>query len=119
MSIDKKNILAELQGLQLSSVEFVQDYFQLRFDGPVMTIYNPTTIELGNIKVKSWADQFRNVICGQITKVVKKVDLLEKDSLVIEFEDKSRIIISLKEEDYQYPEAINYHGLSSNYLVVF
>ena len=114
----KESWFSELQGLQLSSVEFVQDYFQLRFDGPCITTYNPTKVECGDLKVMSWGDQFRNMLCGQIGKIVNRIEFFEKDVLLIMFEDQSRITISLKEEDYSGPEAIKYIGLKKNNLVV-
>jgi hypothetical protein len=38
------NPLELLEGTQLSSVEFVQDYVQLRFDGPTLTAVTPPRV---------------------------------------------------------------------------
>jgi hypothetical protein len=51
-------------------------------------------------------DQFRNVICGQIGKIVATVAFEKSQSFTITFEDRTSISISLKTEDYVGPEAI-------------
>ncbi len=55
-------------------------------------------------------DQFRNRLCEQIAKIVRRADCKEGDALVIEFEDTSTISVSLKDEDYGGPEAIIFNG---------
>ena len=100
----------DLIGEQLSSVEFVQDYFQLRFDGPTINVYNPTTVVAGKNRAVSWQDQFRNSICGQIAKKVSRTEIKKEECLILESEDNSRIEVSLREEDYEGPEAIYFHG---------
>jgi hypothetical protein len=46
----KKNasdVIASIAGEQLSSIEFVQDYVQLRFDGPTLTAFVWPTLTVG------------------------------------------------------------------------
>jgi hypothetical protein len=40
--------LSVLLGRQLSAVEFVQDYLQLRFDGPCLTAITHPRVSVGN-----------------------------------------------------------------------
>jgi len=115
---NKPNLLDQIHGEQLSSVEFVQDYFQLRFDGPTINVYNPTSVKSGDRCVMSGDDQFRNMLCEQITKIVKNVEIVEKDALTIDFKDDSQIKMSLKDEDYRGPEAAYCHGFKSNGFIV-
>ena len=104
-------LLNQLKGKQLSSVEFVQDYFQIRFDGPTINVTSGrTTVYSNNTYVVSWDDQFRNMLCGQISKIVKEVSLIPQKELRILFRDKSKIIVSLHPDDQVCPEAIFCHG---------
>lgn len=105
-------------GEKLSAVVFVLDYHQLQFDGPGFTILNPITVTSNGSSVPEGDDQFRNRLCDQIAKIVKRVDYKENDSLVIEFEDGSIISISLKAEDYCGPEAIIFYGVDNQSVVV-
>jgi hypothetical protein len=112
------NLFAELHGEQLNSVTFVHDYLQLFFDGPGINVTNPLTVQSGEQTITSWAPGFRDLLCAQITKRVKKAECVEGDSLCIIFEDDSRISVSLKPEDYSSPEAIYAHGFSNNQWIV-
>ena len=106
-------LLDQINGEQLGSVVFVQDYFQLVFDGPTISIYsNRTTVYSKNTQSKSWDDQFRNMLCGQIAKIVKRISIDLEKELSIEFRDKSRIVVSLHPDDQTRPEAIYCHGFS-------
>ena len=108
----------ELCGEQLSSVTFVQDYLQLWFDGPGINVTNPLTVETGAVSVTSWQPGFRDALCGQIAKIVKTVEFIDKEAFVIGFEDGSRLSVSLREKDYTTPEALYAHGFSDKRLFV-
>ena len=101
---------SQIVGEKLSAVVFVLDYHQLQFDGPGLTILNPITVTSNGSSVTVGEDQFRNRLCEQITKIVKRADCKEGDALVVEFEDSSTISVSLKDEDYSGPEAIIFYG---------
>jgi hypothetical protein len=107
----------QIVGEKLSAVVFVLDYHQLQFDGPSFTILNPITVVSNGFSVAVGENQFRNRLCEQIAKIVKDVMCRESDSLVIEFEDGSRISVSLKSDDYIEPEAIIFRG-NDNLLAV-
>ena len=47
--------LRHLVGLPMASVEFVQDYVQLHFDGPTMTAYTLPTMSLKSSVTLAWA----------------------------------------------------------------
>src|SRR5690606_5196237 len=103
----------ELVTSQLSSVEFVQDYLQLRFDGPSINVTNPLTVKSGSNEITSWDAGFRDLLCGQITKVVSQVEYNQGKALTIFFADDSKIVISLRQEDYSSPEAIYAYGFKN------
>jgi hypothetical protein len=104
-------VLGQIIGEQLSSVEFVQDYFQLRFDMPTINVTsNHTIVKAAGAESTSWDDKFRNMICGQIRKIVRDAALEDGQELKIIFEDESEIIVSLRPQDQSSPEAIYFHG---------
>ena len=71
---------------------------------------NGTTLRDGD-------DQFRNLICDQIGKIVAEVSLAKSDDFTITFEDRSTISISLKLEDYVRPEAMVFYGLNQTAVI--
>jgi hypothetical protein len=109
----------QIVGEDLSGIVFVRDYLQLQFNPPpTINAYTPTTISTKGKTARFGETDFPNLIIGQIGKVVSKVTIKEKDSFQIIFADDSEISISLKEEDYRSPEAVNFFGKNKE-LVVF
>ena len=104
----------ELCGSQLSSVEFVQDYLQLRFDGPCLNVYTPLTVRSSEKIVTSWGMGFRDLLCEQIAKIVTSVSFEEEKELNVQFKDGSGISVSLRPEDYCSPEAVYAHGFQND-----
>jgi len=104
----------ELIGAQLSAVTFVMDYLQLQFDGRTINVFNPLTIMTEAGSIQSWNPGFRDLLCSQITKKVKEVQIMDGEKLLLFFEDLSEIHISLKEEDYTCAEAIYAFGFSDH-----
>lgn len=115
---NKAKFWEELIGRQLSSVEFVQDYLQLRFDGPTINVSSPLTVSTHLIEITSWNSGFRDLLCEQITKIVQGVRFESGIALTIRFNDNSKIIVSVRPEDYTSPEAIYAHGFSKNSWLV-
>ena len=110
--------LDELIGQQLSAVTFVQDYIQVWFDGPGLNITNPVTVKAASSELKSWAPGFRDLLCGQIAKVVSRVHHQDGVALTITFSDESELSVSLREVDYSSPEAFYAHGLKNGVSIV-
>ena len=106
-------LFEELRGEQLSAVTFVQGYLQLWFGGPGINVTNPLEVISGDQCLVSWQPGFRDLLCGQIAKVVHSVEYLEGEALRIAFEDRSRLSISLKSDDYNSPEAFFAHGFKN------
>ena len=104
----------ELVGKQLSSVEFVQYYLQLRFDGPCINVTNPLTVKDKLNEITSWKEGFRDLLCEQITKIVSNVQYEKTRALTIHFEDETLLKISLLHEHYSSSEAIYAHGFEND-----
>lgn len=106
-------LFSEICGNQLSSVEFVQDYLQLRFDGPCLNVYTPLTVRSGGKIITSWDTGFRDLLCGQITEIVENVSFENEKELAIQFKNGSEISISLNPDHYCSPEAVYAHGFQN------
>ena len=99
------NPLKVLEGSKLSSVEFVQDYVQLRFDGPTLTAITPPRIRVLD-ELLEWGRQgYRDALCDRIGKLVSHASTIPEQEIKIEFEDGASISISLHPGDYRAAEA--------------
>ncbi|OKO74795.1 hypothetical protein [Bradyrhizobium sp. NAS96.2] len=105
-------------GEKLSAITFVLDYWQLQFDGPSINALTRLEVSADGVALRDGHDQFRNLICDQIGKVVAGVALTRPESFTITFEDRSEIKISLKREDYRGSEAMIFFGHNSPTVVV-
>jgi hypothetical protein len=99
------NGIANLRGRELSSVEFVRDYIQLRFDGPVLTAYTLPTITAGEKVIVSGAPGYRDSLCARIGTSVRDVSIQEGEAITLRFEDGVEVQISLRPESYTGAEA--------------
>ncbi|MGA8222488.1 MAG: hypothetical protein WB780_12605 [Candidatus Acidiferrales bacterium] len=92
-------------GEQLSSVEFVQDYLQLHFDGPALTLFVWPVIVLADQEAHFGEVGYRNVLCARIGRKVIEVSIDEEKAIVIHFDDGVSMTNSLRPEDRTGPEA--------------
>lgn len=90
-----ENIFKSIIGEQLSSVEFVQDYLQLHFDGNTLTFYSWPEINLGSKLYKVNDELYKNALCEMITHKVNRVVLLEKSKMELFFDNNNFITLSL------------------------
>lgn len=72
---------------QLSSVEFVQDYLQLHFDGRTITSYIWPIINIKNESLIFGDVLYRNALCDFIGNKVKDIFFKDKEYLVLYFEE--------------------------------
>jgi hypothetical protein len=90
---------AALVGERLSSVEFVvNEYVQLRFDGPTLNAYNPATILLAGRSYRWGEPGYRDALCERICARLT-AGWASGDEIVLEFDDGARLVISLREAD--------------------
>ena len=95
-------------GAQLSAVTFIQDYVQLHFDGPRLTIFSHAVVMLGDKTFHCGKPGFRDALCSSIAKQVTETRIAYGDSISINFADGSAIKISLQDKDYLGGEAVNF-----------
>ena len=104
----KSRLLQGITGIigeQLSSVEFVQDYVQLHFDGPILTAFVWPVVRIPGALIRVKDPGYKDALCARIGRNVRKVNFLEAVELLVEFEDDSIISVSLRLEDSVGPEA--------------
>lgn len=95
-----------VQGRPLTSVEFVQDYVQLRFDGMTFTVNAPLSVSTAGSNYGMLSPLFADSLRDRIGQSVRRVSAIVDDRMSIEFDDGSAIEISLKPEDQVAPEAV-------------
>lgn len=92
----------------LGSVVFVMDYVQFVFNGPRLTAYTRPTIENKGQTLR-WNDAgYRDALCDLITHYVTETTIRENDAIELKFDTGAIIRISLKDDDYEGPEAATF-----------
>ena len=101
-------VFSRIVGEQLGAVVFVQDYVQLQFDGPSLTILTRVAVRSSNgVVVAEGSAGWRDALCGQITRIVSAVRIDDAE-VVVEFVDGSAISASIRPDDYRCAEAIQF-----------
>lgn len=100
-----KELLRSLIGEKVSSVEFVENYVQMHFNGPSLTMYTMPTVTAGGVVFKDTEPLSRDGLCGLIGKKAIATDV-DADALVVIFDDESSVSVSLRDEDQRGPEAV-------------
>lgn len=104
---DLNSAIGQLKGRVLSSVEFVQDYVQLRFDGPCLTAYTHPIVNLGRECLVWGVSGYSDRLCEQIGSTVIAAGA-NGTEVSVGFESGAVISVSLLDEDYIGPEAIQF-----------
>ena len=99
--------LGELVGRELSSVTFVRDYVQLAFDGPGINAYTLPTVTRGSEVLSLRQPGYRDCLCEQIGCRVERTEVDDQRASII-FENGAVVSISLRDDDYRGPEALEF-----------
>src|SRR5579862_5590878 len=99
------DFIHSIENEQLSSVEFVQDYLQLHFDGPTITLFVWPVIKVQDHEWRFGATSYRDSLCGRIGRTVFSASLVDDEALIIVFDDGARFTVSLRLQDSARPEA--------------
>lgn len=99
--------LEGLVGRALNTVVFVEDYVQFGFNGPGLTAYTRPTVR-SESKELTWeeagyCDTLRNLIGCPVERTA-----VDDREAVIFFKRGNAISISLRDEDYSGPEALEF-----------
>jgi hypothetical protein len=93
------NPFKSILGEQLSSVEFVQDYLQLHFDGNTLTYYSWPNIIQGSRSLNIQTIGYRDALCEIISQKVIRILLFDNTQLDIFFDNDHQVSLSLKRNE--------------------
>lgn len=105
--------ISALEGEELRSVAFVEDYLELRFGDPLLTLYAWPYVMHTEFSVAYGEPEYRNALCSLIGDQVSTASLEEGSALTIEFASGVVLGLSLREEDLDGPEAGTYSSSGS------
>lgn len=97
--------ISAIEGEELRSVAFVEDYLELRFGGPMLTLYAWPYVMHTEYSVAFGEPEYRNALCALIGEQVSTASLEEASALTIEFGNGVVLGLSLREEDLDSPES--------------
>ena len=97
-----------LLGEELKSVCFVEDFLELSFGDPKVTLFAWPHVLLTDFSVAYGEPEYRDALCAQIGEEVKEASLEEGSALTIELENGVVLGVSLREEDIDAPVSGSY-----------
>ena len=100
--------ITAIEGEELKAVAFVEDYLELRFGSPLLTLYNWPYVMLPDFSVAFGEPEYRNALCSLIGETVATATLDEESALTIEFGNGVVLGLSLREEDLDGPDSGSY-----------
>jgi hypothetical protein len=109
----------QLVGEDLSGIVFVRDYLQLQFNPPPqINVYSrQVVVSIDGRSAKFGEEAFANLTLSLIGKFVREVRVDERSFRIL-FVDASEIMISLRREHYQGPEAVDFQGRDHQWAVL-
>lgn len=117
-SDDQKEFSNLLVGRRISSVEFVLNYVQLKFEGVTLTCVTLPSVTVAGRRW-SWGETgFTDQLLGRIDQRVKAASYQLGDCVSLLFTDDGSIQISLKDEDYRAAEAVIVQSVSGAWWVL-
>ena len=97
--------ISAIEGEELRSVAFVEDYLELRFGSSLLTLYAWPYVMHTDYSVAFGEPEYRNALCTLIGEQVATATLEEESALTVEFGSGVVLGLSLREEDLDSPEA--------------
>lgn len=104
--------LSLLVGDRLVGVQFVMDYLKLNFDTSEMTILSSIQVSISGLISNSFQSGFRDRICSLIGRKILEATGVRNKYLLLKFDEDASILISLKPEDREGPEAVMFETRS-------
>lgn len=98
--------LQQLLGRELSSVEFVRGYVQMRFDGPCLSAYTMPTIETpSGVVIGPASPGYADALVAGIGRIVESAKHEDGESIVVRFFAGPTVRVSLRDSDRKVVEA--------------
>ena len=105
--------ISAIEGEELRTVAFVEDYLELRFGDPVLTLYAWPFVMHTEYSVAFGEPEYRNALCALIGEQVSTASLEEGSALTVEFGNGVVLGLSLRQEDLDAPESGTYSEIGS------
>lgn len=96
-----------LLGERLVAIGFLRDRIRLQFDDPILDIYSDVYFRKDNKTTFSNQAGWRDLLCGCIPQTVSSAYQDGDSDLVIEFEERGSIRISLRMKDRTKDHAVH------------
>lgn len=109
--------LKMLVGCELSSLEFVRDYLQFRFDGPMITAYTLPRVKFEEETYEPGVLGYYDTLCSCISSTIRSASIIEDKEISLEFDSGIKLTIPLKPEDSQGTEAAIFRKNSDEWWV--
>ena len=100
--------ISAIIGQELKSVTFIEDFLELRFGTPCLTLYDWPYVMLTEFSLAYGEPEYRNALCAQIGEEVVEATLEEDDALTLELANSVVLGLSLREEDVDGPQSGSY-----------
>ena len=100
--------ISAIEGEELRTVAFVEDYLELRFGEPLLTLYAWPYVMHTEFSIAFGDPEYRNALCALIGEQVSTASLEEGGALTIEFGNSVVLGLSLRGEDIDRPESGTY-----------
>ena len=100
--------LDELMKCEVSSVNFVRDYFELHFDGPVLRILGEFALRKGDTRFVEGTDFWRDALCSLIGLTPAAIAFNGMDACSIRFSNDVTLEVDLLPSDRSGPETMHF-----------
>ena len=111
--------LDALAGQELSTVAFVQDYLQLEFNGPTLTMFVWPDVFRDEGSYAFGEPGYRDFLCNEIGQAVSEATLEPGEAIEVQFEDGVILRASLRVQDLEVTEAGHFLAGNGDPLVVY
>jgi hypothetical protein len=98
--------IGDLKGEEISTVAFVRDYVEFRFDGPILHCFADPKIKIRETVFQFPETGSRDALCSVIGSTIGKISLQAGLSCDLEVSDGSRITIPLDSEHQKSGESM-------------
>ena len=121
MHSTEKTLLHGLQsvvGKKLLSVNFVEDYVQLAWDGSSLSAFSMPVITHKATRFSSNDADYKVVMWRLEDQKTEKVDVVPEKAVVLHFGNSARLEISILDADYVGPEILHFRNADGLLWVV-
>lgn len=110
----------QLVGEDLSGIVFVRDYLQLQFNPPPqLNVYSRRVVVTSGVRSAAFGEEpFANLALSLIGAFVREVRVSEQECFRIIFTNDAEILVSLRPEHCQGPEALDFQGRHNQWAVI-